>query len=93
MAIADKPMTLEEFLELPEEEPALEFEDGKVTQKVSPKGRHSVLQLAVAEAFNRFAKPRKLAYAFPELRSTYGTVSLVPDVAIYRWDRIPRDES
>jgi len=28
-------MTLEEFLRLPEEEPALEYEEGRVTQKVA----------------------------------------------------------
>jgi Uma2 family endonuclease len=93
MAVTDKPLTLDEFLKLPEKKPALEFEDGRVTQKVSPKGRHSVLQLRVADFFNRFAEPRKLAFAFPELRSTYGGVSLVPDVSIFRWDRIPRTEA
>ena len=34
MALTEPRMTLEEFLALPEREPALEFEDGVVTQKV-----------------------------------------------------------
>jgi Uma2 family endonuclease len=93
MAVTDRPMTLDEFLKLPEKKPALEFEDGRVTQKVSPKGRHSILQARVAEFLNRFAEPRKLAFAFPELRTTYAGASLVPDVAVYRWERIPRDDS
>ena len=36
MAIPEQRITLEEFLQLPEEKPALEFEDGMVTQKVPP---------------------------------------------------------
>ena len=93
MAVIDRPMTLDEFLKLPEKKPALEFEDGKVTQKASPKGRHSLLQFTLAAYLNGFAKPRKLAVAFPELRSTYAGQSLVPDVSVYPWDRIPRTEA
>jgi Uma2 family endonuclease len=93
MTVTEKAITLEEFLQLPEEEPALEFEDGRVTQKVSPKGRHSILQERVAGFVNRHAEPLKLAFAFPELRATYAGRSLVPDIAVYRWERIPRDES
>jgi len=38
-------MTLERFLELPEEKPALEFEpDGTVTQKMSPTVKHILIQ-------------------------------------------------
>ncbi len=90
MAIAQRRLTLEEFLALPEEEPALEYYDGVVVQKVSPQGQHSALQPVIAELFNRFGRPKKLAFAFTELRATYGRFSLVPDVAVYRWHRIPR---
>jgi Uma2 family endonuclease len=93
MAVAPKPLTLEEFIELSEEEPPLEFADGVVTRKVSPKGQHSALQAELVERFNQSARPRKLARAFPELRATFGGASRVPDVAVYRWDRIPRDAS
>jgi Uma2 family endonuclease len=93
VAVADQPITLEDFLKLPEKKPALEFEDGRVTQKVSPKGRHSLLQFSLAAYINGFAKPRRVAVAFPELRATYAGQSLVPDVSVYRWDRIPRDEA
>lgn len=89
MAITQRPMTLEEFLELPEQKPALEYEDGRVTRKVSPKGQHSWLQFVLAELVNRFGGPRKLAMAFPELRTTFSNASRVPDVAVYRWERIP----
>jgi len=89
MAIDQRRMTLDEFLALPEEEPALEFEpDGTVTQKVSPKGRHSSLQGELIELIHRFARSRKLARAFPELRTVFGGAAYVPDVAVYRWERI-----
>jgi Uma2 family endonuclease len=91
MAIAQERMTLEEFLELPEEKPALEFEDGVVTQKVAPQGQHSLLEPGFAGAINQFAMPKKLAAAFTELRTTFAGASLVPDIAVYRWERIPRD--
>ncbi len=92
MAIAQERLTLEEFLRLPEEEPALEYEEGRVSQKVSPKGQHSTAQGALYDMINRFARPRRLAMAFPELRATFGGRSYVPDVAVYRWERIPRAE-
>lgn len=92
MATTRKLMTLEHFLKLPEEKPALEFEEGRVTQKVSPKGRHSVLQYAICFLVNGFAQARRLAFAFPELRTTYGGRSYVPDVSAYLWERIPFDE-
>lgn len=91
MVVAQRSLTLEEFLKLPEEKPALEYEDGEITQKVSPKGKHSAVQYGAAEVFNRFGRPRKLALAFPELRATFGGRSYVPDVAVYRWERIPLD--
>jgi Uma2 family endonuclease len=84
-------MTLEEFLELPEEKPALEFEDGVVTQKVPPQGKHAGLQWTICDLINASARPNKLAWAFPELRTTYGRRSRVPDIAVFRWERIPRD--
>jgi Uma2 family endonuclease len=91
MATVQATMTLEEFLRLPERKPALEYDNGVVTQKVSPKGRHSALQSSLVEVFNRRIRPGKLGRAFTELRATYANLSRVPDIAVYRWDRIPRD--
>ena len=88
MAVAEKPLTLEQFMALPEEEPPLEYADGVVTQKVSPQGQHSTLQLAFAKHLDRW---HKVARAFPELRFSCGGVSRVPDVSVYRLTRIPRD--
>ncbi|MDP8922621.1 MAG: Uma2 family endonuclease [Chloroflexota bacterium] len=83
-------MSLEQFLELPERKPYLEYEDGVVTQKVSPKGKHSRLQWVLSSFINRLTEPTKLALAFPELRTRFGGRSVVPDVAVYRWGKIPR---
>jgi Uma2 family endonuclease len=92
MAITERRMTLDEFAALPEAEPALELEpDGTITQKVSPKRQHSALQLGLGKLIDGFAGPKKLARAFPELRMTIGAASYVPDLAVYRWDRIPRN--
>lgn len=83
-------MSLEQFLELPERKPYLEYEDGMVTQKMSPKGEHSTLEGGIVELVNRLCSPRKVARAFPELRVTMGGKSVVPDVSVYRWERIER---
>ncbi len=91
MAVKQEHMTLEAFLELPEEKPALEFEDGVVTQKVPPQGKHARLQPWICELINRVTQPKKVAIAFSELRTSYGGRSRVPDIAVYRWERIPVD--
>ena len=90
MAIARPHLTLEAFLRLPEEKPALEFEEGVVTQKVSPKTKHSRIQLTVAQTLDAAGAPDKLAMAFTELRATFAGRSVVPDVSVFRWSRIPR---
>jgi Uma2 family endonuclease len=90
MAIARPRLTLDEFLKFPELEPPLEFEEGRVTQKVSPNLFHGKVQVRVGGLIDSFAEPKKLASAFTELRVTFGHRSYVPDVAVYRWERIPR---
>jgi Uma2 family endonuclease len=87
-AVVGHKMSLEEFLELPEEKPYLELREGMVTRKVSPQEQHSLLEYGLSEWINRFGRPRKLAIALPELRGTYGTSLLVPDLVVYRWDRL-----
>jgi Uma2 family endonuclease len=84
MAITERKMTLEEFLQLPEEEPALEYDDGVVTQKVSPQGKHGRLQMQLGMRLALFSEPRKLAMVFTELRTTFGGASPVPDTAGHR---------
>lgn len=93
MTTATKPLTLEEFLKLPETKPASELINGKIIQKPMPQGEHSVLQGELCEAINQVAKHQKIARAFPELRCDFGGVIMVPDVSVFRWDRIPREQS
>jgi len=91
MAVVPKHLTLEEFLQLPEEEPPLEYFGGTVSQKVSPKARHSALQAELVERINACARPPRIARAFPELRTTFAGQSHVPDVSVFRWERIRRE--
>ncbi len=90
MAITSRRLTLDEFLALPEESPALEYLDGVVIQKMSPKMFHSQMQTTFVENVNLYARPRRMALAFTELRATFGGWSPVPDVGVYRWARLPR---
>lgn len=88
-----KPVTLEEFLKLPETKPASEYIDGKIIQKQMPQGKHSTIQTEQVTVINAALKPRRIARAFTELRCTFGGRSIVPDVSVFVWDRIPRDEN
>ncbi len=86
-------LTLESFLELPDTQPASEFINNQLIQKPMPQGEHSTLQSELVNAINAVGKPARLAYAFPELRCVFGGAAIVPDVAIFRWPRIPRQDS
>lgn len=86
---ASKPLTLEEFLKLPETKPASEYINGEIIQKPMPKGRHSRLQGKLCASVNQVAEDSKIAYAFPELRCSFGGRSIVPDVAVFQWHGIP----
>ncbi|MEH2363935.1 Uma2 family endonuclease [Nostoc sp.] len=82
-------LTLEEFLKLPETKPASEFIDGQIYQKPMPAGKHSRLQLKFCDAVNQVAETSQIALAFPELRCSFGGRSIVPDAAVFIWERIP----
>ncbi|MEM8502797.1 MAG: Uma2 family endonuclease [Cyanobacteria bacterium P01_D01_bin.1] len=84
-----KPLTLVEFLQLPETKPASEYISGRIIQKPMPKGRHSRLQVKLCTTINQIAEAPKIAYAFPELRCSFGGRSIVSDIAVFRWERIP----
>jgi uncharacterized membrane protein len=86
-------VTLQEFLALPETEPASEYIDGCIIQKPMPQGEHSVIQTELPPAINLILKPKKIARAFSELRCTFDGRSIIPDISVFTWDRIPRNES
>ena len=87
-----KPITLEDFLKLPETKPASEFIDGQMLQKLMPQGKHSTIQGDLVSAIDTVLKPERIDRAYPELRCTFGGRSIVPDVAVFAWERIPRDD-
>lgn len=86
-----KPLTLEEFLKLPETKPASEYIDGEVEQKPMPQGKHSIIQTRFSAEINQVSVAPKLAYAFTELRCTFEGRSIVPDIAVFEWQNIPKD--
>ncbi|UBF25053.1 Uma2 family endonuclease [Kovacikia minuta CCNUW1] len=88
-----KSLTLEEFLKRPETKPASEYIKGQIIQKPMPQGKHSTVQRELTFAVDRPLRDKQIARAFPELRCTFGGRSTVPDVAVFTWDRIPRDEN
>jgi Uma2 family endonuclease len=81
--------TLEEFLQLPETEPASEYIDGRIYQKPMPQGKHSRLQTRLSAAINKEIEPTRTGCAFTELRCTFGDRSVIPDISVFGWNRIP----
>jgi Uma2 family endonuclease len=86
-----KPLTLAAFLQLPETKPASEFVDGQIIQKPMPQGKHSTLQGDLVATINAIFKPQQIARAYPELRCSFDDRSIIPDVAVFVWERIPSD--
>jgi Uma2 family endonuclease len=92
MSIAEQAtLTLDEFLQLPDTNPASEYWNGYVRQKPMPTTKHSVIQGELTEnlnVFSKLSKPRK-GRALPELRCTFGGRSIVPDIVYIRRERLP----
>lgn len=88
-----KPITLEAFLKLPETKPASEYLDAEIIQKPMPQGKHSRLQDKFVKVINAAVESKKIACAFPELRCTFDGASIVPDIAVFTWERIPREDN
>lgn len=87
-----KILTLEEFLKLPyiDESPAWEYVDGVTIQKPMPKTRHSILQKRLLTEVDDYSDDYT---ALPELRCTFAGRSVVPDIAVVAWSRIPINEA
>ena len=88
-----KPISLADFLQLPETKPASEYIDGRIHQKPMPQGKHSTLQGRFTGEINQIGLPQRTVYAFPELRCTFDGRSIIPDISVFTWDRIPRSAS
>ena len=87
---AIKPTTIDGFLALPETQPVSEFIHGQITQKPMPQGEHSLLRGTLCQTISQITQPKQIALAFPELRCVFGGLAIVPDIAVFRWERIPR---
>ncbi|EAW34288.1 Uma2 family endonuclease [Lyngbya sp. PCC 8106] len=87
-----KKITLDEFIQLEETEPASEYFDGEIIQKPMPQGKHSTIQTELSTTINTVLKPQKIARAFSELRCTFSQRSIVPDISVFIQSRIARDE-
>lgn len=88
MATTAQQLTLQDFLRLPniEESPAWEFVDGQANQKPMPTAHHSILQKRLTAAINQADSSYE---AFPELRCTLSSNSVVPDIIVIHQDRVP----
>lgn len=84
-------LSLAEFLQQPETKPASEYIDGNIYQKPMPKGKHSRVQIRLGTQINQVAEPEHIASAFTELRCTFGGRSIIPDITVFSWQRIPLD--
>ncbi|MGD1939168.1 MAG: Uma2 family endonuclease [Cyanophyceae cyanobacterium] len=91
-SVVESPLTLAEFLEQPETKPASEFTDGEIYQKPMPQGQHSAFQHCLSILLNELRR-QKVARSFPELRCTFGGRSIVPDIAVFGFENIPRDDN
>lgn len=87
-----KVLTLQAFLQQPETKPACEYMNGQVVQKPMPKGKHSLLQTQLSTVINTTFQPGQVAWALSELRCTFGGRSIVPDISVFTWPRIPCDQ-
>lgn len=87
-------LTLEEFLQQDyiEESPAYEYIDNDIIRKSMPQGKHSQIQYKICEVINQLCQTDKVAYGLPKLRCNFGNRSIVPDIAVFFWERIPLDE-
>ncbi|MFN8526198.1 MAG: Uma2 family endonuclease [Chloroflexota bacterium] len=92
MVLSHPRLTLDAFLALPEQEPPLEFVEGVVTQKMAPGAPHSVGQGTLLGRLFTYGERTGAVFAFPEQRLILDDATLVPDIAVYRADRVPYDE-
>jgi len=86
-------ISLEDFLQLPETNPGMEYIDGQIYQKPMPQGKHSKLQTSLVSHINKWSETKQLAYGFTELRCTIDGRSIIPDISVFFWENLPLDEN
>ena len=83
-------LTLASFLALPETKPACEFIHGLRVQKPMPQGEHSTLPRELVISLTLLFRRSRSAVAYPELRCSFGDRPIVPDIAVFLANRVPR---
>lgn len=88
MLATESQTPLQTFLTSPniEDSPAWEFNNGSISQKPMPKARHSLLQKRLLAEVDAHCQDHT---SLPELRCTFGNRSIVPDIAVIDWSRLP----
>src|SRR6266542_3005241 len=89
-------LTLEEFLALPDTEPASEFVNGEVIERGMPTLAHGIIQKLLSILLGQFVDRAGLGVAIPEWRCIFGPPGAdqarIPDFVFVRADRLPPDE-
>ena len=88
-----KQFTLDEFLALPESEPASEYACGEVMQKPMPTNAHGILQPYIWMLMYQFLAQTKLGRVRTEWRCIFGPKgrrrAYVPDIVYASFERMP----
>jgi Uma2 family endonuclease len=86
-------MTLEEFLAMPDTEPASEFACGEAVQKPMPDNAHAILQPYLWMLIYQFLSQARLGRVRTEWRCIFGPPkrrrAYVPDVVYVSFERMP----
>jgi Uma2 family endonuclease len=83
-------LSLDDFLRLPEQEPALELDpNGTISLKMSPNTQHSALQARLAYLLEKYreevaSRHGARGHVYTKLRINVAGASRLPDVAFYR---------
>ena len=90
-------LTLEQFLAMPDTEPAGEYVCGEVIQKPMPDQAHSAIQLYLGMLLYQFLAQTKLGRAGPEWRCIFGPPgrerAFVPDLMYASFARLPHGDA
>ncbi len=96
MAISAK-LTLDQFLALPETEPASEYACDEVIQKPMPTRVHGIIQGLIAMFVAQFLLKNPMGEAGPEIRCIFGPPgqerTYVPDFVFIAAEQLPDDEA
>ncbi|MGI8552340.1 MAG: Uma2 family endonuclease [Dehalococcoidia bacterium] len=88
--------SLDEFLTIPDTEPASEYLCGEVSQKPMPTNAHATLQGYLQVVLFQFLLKTRLGRVLPEWRCIFGAVgrerALVPDLVVVRNEHLPRGD-